>query len=121
MSTLPYFPTPATPEQMTEDRAAIQLAVPDPAKQRRLTVLFRWLMIIPHGIVLEFLTIGALFTVFVGWWAALFTGRLPQWVHSYMSGFVRWYARVVAYELLLTDVYPPFSLADRPGYPVRIL
>src|SRR5580692_4146394 len=99
MSTLPYFPTPATPDQMTGDPAAIQLAAPGPAPQRRLTVLFRLLMLIPHGIVLEFLAIGAFFTVFVGWWAALFTGRLPEWAHSYVSGFVRWYARVLAYEM----------------------
>ena len=83
---------------MAEEPGTVRLAVPGPARQRRVTVLFRLLMLIPHGIVLEFLAIGAFFTVFVGWWAALFTGRLPQWAQSYLSGFVRWYARVLAYR-----------------------
>jgi hypothetical protein len=121
MSTLPNFPSPASPEQLTQGPPAVQLTVAGPAPQRRLTVLFRLLMVIPHGIALFFLAIAAFFTAFVGWWAALFGGRLPQWAHTYLGGFFRWLTRVQAYGMLLTDVYPPFSLDDQPGYPVRIL
>jgi hypothetical protein len=78
-------------------------------------------MIIPHIVVLFFLSIAAGFVAFIGWWGALFTGRLPEFAYSYLSGYIRWYTRVQAYgALLLTDQYPPFSLRDEPDYPVRI-
>jgi hypothetical protein len=78
-------------------------------------------MIIPHIFVLFFLSIAAGFVAFIGWWGALFTGRLPEFAYSYLSGYVRWYTRVQAYGVfLLTDQYPPFSLRDEPDYPVRI-
>jgi hypothetical protein len=78
-------------------------------------------MIIPHIFVLFFLNIAAGFVAFIGWWGALFTGRLPEFAYSYLSGYVRWYMRVQAYgALLLTGQYPPFSLRDEPDYPVRI-
>jgi hypothetical protein len=120
MSTLPYFPTPASPEQMTEGPDAVQLTAAGPARQGRLTVFFRLLMAIPQGIVLGFLAIAALAVAFIGWWAALFTGRLPEFAQTYLTGFIRWLTRVQAYVMLLTDVYPPFSFDDEPGYPVRI-
>jgi hypothetical protein len=54
-----------------------------------------------------------------GWFAALLTGRLPRFAGQYLTGFVRWQTRVLAYLLMLTDAYPPFSLADAE-YPVRL-
>ena len=77
-------------------------------------------MLIPHFVVLYFLNIAALVVVIIGWWAALFTGWLPQFAVSYLSGFVQWYTRVQAYSMLLTDQYPPFSFGDEPAYPVRV-
>jgi len=77
-------------------------------------------MLIPHYVVLYFLGIVCSVVAFIGWWGALFTGRLPEFAASYLSGFIRWSTRVQAYALLLTDQYPPFSLDDQPGYPVRI-
>jgi hypothetical protein len=78
-------------------------------------------MIIPHIFVLFFLNIAAEMVAFIGWWGALFTGRLPEFAYSYLSGCLRWSTRVQAYGvLLLTDQYPPFSLDDEPDYPVRI-
>ena len=120
MSTLPYFPTPASPEQMTEGPNAVQLTAAGPARQGRLTVFFRLLMAIPQGIVLCFLAIAALVVAFIGWWAALFTGRLPQFAVDFVSGFLRWTTRVYAYDYLLTDAYPPFTLDDDPAYTVRV-
>ncbi len=54
----------------------------------------------------------------IGWFAALFMGRLPEWAHTFLCGVARWYTRVGAYMFLLTDRYPPFSLDD-VEYPAR--
>jgi hypothetical protein len=91
-----------------------------PAKQQRWTVLIRGIMLIPHYVVLYFLSIAASVVLFIGWWGALFTARLPEFAANFLSGYVRWNMRVQAYAMLLTDQYPPFSLSDEPGYPVRI-
>jgi Domain of unknown function (DUF4389) len=88
------------------------------APQRRVTVVFRIILAIPQFIVLIFLGIAGFFVAVIGWFAALFTGRLPEFAHTYLSGLIRWEIRVNAYMYLLTDVYPPFSLED-VDYPVR--
>ena len=88
------------------------------APQRRLTVGFRIILAIPQFIVLYFLSIAAVIVLVIGWFAALFMGRLPEWVHSFISGVVRWTTRVYAYMYLLTDRYPQFSLDDE-DYPAR--
>ena len=120
MSTIPYYSIPGSPEQLTGFPVPVQIAVAPPAPQRRVTVFFRLLMVIPHYFVLGFLGIGALVVAFIGWWAALFTGQLPEFAADFMAGYYRWQTRVQAYQLLLTDVYPPFTLDDDPAYPVRI-
>ncbi len=86
--------------------------------QNRWTVAFRFILAIPQFIVLSILFIAFLFVLVIGWFAALFTGRLPEWAHTFLGGLIRWYARVGAYMFLLTDRYPPFSLDD-VEYPVR--
>ena len=98
----------------------IFVAVAGPAPQSRLTVFFRYFMLIPHMFVLYFVGIAAGIVAFIGWWGALFTGQLPEFAYSFLSGWLRWTARVSAYEFLLTDVYPPFSLDDDTTYPVRV-
>ena len=91
-----------------------------PAMQRRLTVLFRIVLGIPHFVVLYVLALAAELVAFIGWFAALFTGKLPEWAHTFLTGVLRWQVRAYAYLFLLTDSYPPFSLEDE-GYPVRLL
>jgi hypothetical protein len=91
-----------------------------PEAQRRVTVVFRIILAIPQLIVLVFLGIAAFFVVLVGWFGALFTGRYPEFAHTFVSGFIRWEIRVNAYLFLLTDTYPPFTLDD-VDYPVRII
>lgn len=88
--------------------------------QRRVTVIFRLILAIPQFIVLFFLGIAAFFVLIVGWFGALFTGRLPEFAYSFLGGVIRWEIRVNAYLFLLTDDYPPFSLED-VEYPVRII
>jgi hypothetical protein len=100
--------------------APVLVSFPEPAPQARLTVAFRALLAIPHGVVLFVLAIAALVVAIIGWFAALFTGELPQWAHGFLTGFVRWSTRVSAYQYFLTDTYPPFSLDDT-DYPVRLL
>ena len=88
------------------------------AAQNRWTVAFRLILVIPQAIVLIFLWIAAVVVAVIGWFGALFMGRLPEWAHTYISGVLRWGARVAAYGTLLTDVYPPFSFDDE-AYPAR--
>jgi Domain of unknown function (DUF4389) len=89
-------------------------------QQNRLTVAFRAIMVIPAAFVLFFIGIAAHVIAFISWWAALFTGRVPSGMFEFLTGTLRWAARVQAYGNLLTDRYPPFSLDDDPDYPVRL-
>jgi Domain of unknown function (DUF4389) len=88
--------------------------------QRRAVVFFRPLLAIPQLVVLYVLNIAALVLVVLGWFAALFTGRLPESAASFLVGNLRWRARVEAYLFLLTDRYPPFSLDVVADYPVAV-
>lgn len=68
-------------------------------------------VIIPHGFVLFFLTIAMFFALFIGWWVILFTGKLPEGIHDFVVGVLRWNVRVGLYLQNMTDTYPPFSLS----------
>ena len=116
----PYPAAPADASLRLADPPPVEVAVTEPERQRRLTVAFRLILIIPHVFLLFFLGIAAAVVVFLGWWGALFTARLPQFAVTYLAGFLTWYLRVMAYLFLLTDVYPPFTLEDDPAYPVRL-
>jgi hypothetical protein len=73
--------------------------------------LVKWLLAIPHYIVLVFLAIAAVVSVVIAWFAILFTGRYPRGLFNFVVGVMRWGARVEGYAfLLVTDRYPPFSL-----------
>jgi hypothetical protein len=86
----------------------------------RFLPLIKWLLALPHYIVLLFLGIGALVVGLISFFAVLFTGRYPRGMFDYMVGVFRWAFRVTAYVFLLTDQYPPFSLEDDPAYPARL-
>jgi hypothetical protein len=96
-----------------------QLDIRKPERQRRWTVLLRFLLLIPQHIVLYFLGIAATVVSFIGWVAALFLGRLPQWTADFLAGFLDYSTRVNAYAFLLVDEYPPFRW-HAPDYPVTI-
>ena len=108
---------PAAPVLRTGDE--ILTAFAGPGRQRRVTVLFRPLLVIPHYIVLYALGIAVEIVAVICWFAALFTGRLPDGLADFLVGWLRWSTRVFAYVGLLTDQYPPFTLADA-DYPVRV-
>jgi hypothetical protein len=117
----PIPPVPNTELVLYSDPSPILVSFPEAAAQRRWTVAIRAILVIPHLVVLWFLSIALEFVVFISWFAALFAGRLPEWAHTFITGVLRWETRVYAYLFLLTDVYPPFSLEDDPTYPVRLL
>jgi hypothetical protein len=115
----PTHPQTGYVPHQAEPLAPVLVAIAPAAPQSRVTVLFRWLLAIPHYIVLFALAIAALVLLVIGWFGALFTGRLPRFVADYLSGYLRWSTRVQAYSMLLTDKYPPFTL-DNADYPVWV-
>jgi hypothetical protein len=92
----------------------VRLDYPYPDAERDLNrwlPLVKWLLALPHWIVLIFLHLGALVAVVIAWFAILFTGRYPRPLFNYVEGVLRWHNRVVAYAyVLVTDRYPPFRL-----------
>jgi hypothetical protein len=98
----------------TDDHQSVRLdyRYPDvPVELNRFLPLVKWLLAIPHYIVLFFLDIGAFFVVIVAWFAILFTGRYPRGMFIFVEGVIRWHNRVLAYAyILVTDRYPPFRL-----------
>jgi len=100
------------PSTDQEQGLHLDYAYPDvPRELNRFLPLVKWLLAIPHYIVLAFLWIAVFFVVIVAWFAILFTGRYPRGIFDFVEGVVRWGQRVVAYAFtLVTDRYPPFSL-----------
>ena len=100
---------PSTDE---EQSVHLDLDYPDVAQDlNRWLPLVKWLLAVPHYVVLFFLAIAAVAAVIVAWFTILFTGRYPRGVFDFMEGVLRWGLRVEAYAfLLITDRYPPFSL-----------
>ena len=98
----------------TEDEQAVHLELDYPNVERDLNrwmPLVKWLLAIPHYIVLFVLFIFAVIALIVAWFAILITGSYPRGLFDFIVGVLRWTLRVQAYAfLLLTDRYPPFSL-----------
>lgn len=77
----------------------------------RWMIFVKWLLAIPHFLVLVFLVIVAYFAVLIAFFAILFTGRYPRGLFDFVVGTARWAVRVNAYAFwFMTDRYPPFSL-----------
>lgn len=101
------------PSTVEEQSVHLEVDYPDvEADLNRWLPLVKWLLVIPHLIVLAVLSIGAVLAVIVAWFAIIATGRYPRALFDYVVGVSRWWLRVQAYaSLLVTDRYPPFSLA----------
>ena len=99
----------------TDEHQAIHLdyAYPDvPRDLNRWLPLIKWLLAIPHFIVLFFLNIAAFVVVIIVWFTILFTGEYPPELFRFVEGVMRWNNRVVAYTITFaTDAYPPFQLS----------
>ncbi len=98
----------------TDEEQAVHIDIDYPDAQRDLNrwlPLVKWLLAIPHFIVLVLLGIATFLVVIFAWFAVLFTGRYPRGLFDFVEGVFRWGTRVEGYALLLvTDRYPPFSL-----------
>ena len=101
------------PSTVDEQSVHLEIDYPDVEQDlNRWLPLVKWLLAIPHYIVLFFLGILAVIAVVVAWFAILFTGRYPKGLFDFVVGVGRWGLRVQAYSfLLVTDRYPPFRLS----------
>jgi hypothetical protein len=100
------------PATDAEQAVHLALKVPKPAKElHRWLPLIKWLLAVPHYIVLSFLHLAVVVVTVIAWFAILFTGRFPKDLFAFVVGVLRWDFRVAAYAfILITDQYPPFSL-----------
>ena len=102
----------------TDEEQAVYLDLwyPDvEAELNRWLPLVKWLLVLPHYIVLAFLWLAGFLCVVAAWLAILLTGRYPRGLIGFVTGVLRWTLRVWAYAFLLTtDRYPPFSLSSEP-------
>lgn len=98
----------------TEDEQTVHLEVKYPNVKKELSwwmPLVKWLLLLPHYLVLALLMVGVVFASIIAWFSILFTGKYPKNLFEYVVGVSRWSLRVNAYGFLLTtDKYPPFSL-----------
>lgn len=106
--------TDVYPSTDEEQSVAINIEYPDAQKDlNRWLPLVKWIMAIPHYIVLVFLGIAAWVVTVIAWFAILFTGRYPRDLFDFVVGVYRWALRVSGYAfILVTDKYPPFSLSE---------
>jgi len=100
------------PSTVEEQSVHLQIDYPDVERDlNRWLPLVKWLLAIPHLIVLSVLSAAAFFAVVAAWFAILFSGQYPRGLFDFVVGVGRWWLRVQAYAtLLVTDRYPPFSL-----------
>jgi len=98
----------------TDEEQAVSVDFPYPDAKNdinRWLPLVKWLLAIPHYIVLLFLGLAAFVVIIIAWFAILFTGRYPQGLFDFVVGVMRWGNRVQGYAfVLITDRYPPFRL-----------
>ena len=102
------------PSTVDEQSVHLEIEYPDVERDlNRWLPLVKWLLAIPHYVVLAVLWIGAIIAIVIAWFAILVTGRYPRPLFDYVVGVGRWTLRVSAYAfLLVTDRYPPFSLRE---------
>ncbi|CAD7839509.1 MAG: hypothetical protein [Olavius algarvensis spirochete endosymbiont] len=88
----------------------------------RVLWLLKWLLAVPHIVILAFLTVAVVFVTIIAFFAIIFTGRYPRKSFDFVVGVFRWWWRVgfYAFSVLGTDKYPPFSLKPRDDYPADL-
>ncbi|HZS16099.1 MAG TPA: DUF4389 domain-containing protein [Candidatus Dormibacteraeota bacterium] len=111
---------PAGPPRFTVYPVAVEGHLEEPLS--RWLWLVKWLLLIPHFVVLVVLGIAGFLMTIVAWFCILATGRYPRAIFDFNLGVLRWWWRVgfYSYSALGTDRYPPFSLGAEPDYPARL-
>lgn len=107
-----FLLTDQYPSTVEKQSVHMNVVYPD-AKQdlNRWLPLVKWLLALPHYLILIAITVAAFVATIIAWFAILFTGRYPKGLFDFVVGVGRWNLRVYAYAFLLTtDQYPPFSL-----------
>ena len=93
------------------DSYPVRFDVEYPERLSRWMIFVKWLLVLPHLIILTFLAIAAWVVLVIAFFAILFTGRYPRGMFDFVVGTYRWLVRVSAYgSWFMTDRYPPFSL-----------
>ena len=105
----PFDFQPAAADDGVEPHTTLSIAYPEHLD--RWKPLYKWLLAIPHYVVLAALLIGAAFAFLGAFFAVIFTGEYPAAIRDFQVGVFRYALRVEAYSGLLTDTYPPFRLA----------
>ena len=99
------------PSTVDTQSVHLDVAYPQAEQLNRWLPLVKWLLAIPHYIVLVVLSVLVMLVTIIAWFAILFTGQYPRGLFDFTVGVGRWWTRVWAYAfLLVTDEYPPFSL-----------
>jgi hypothetical protein len=107
-----YPPFEFVPSELDPGTDPAMMSIEYPPKLSRLLIFVKWLLLIPHLIVLLLLSIGVLVVWLIAIFAVLITGKWPQSLRNFVVGVLRWSTRVNAYWFLMTDKYPPFRLGE---------
>jgi hypothetical protein len=107
-----YWMTEAYPPFSLDEEPdyPIRTRIDHPEKIARWRVLVHWILVIPHSFILYFLFLAEYVVVFLAFFAILFTAKWPRGLFDFTVGLLRWRTRVQAYQLWMTEQYPPFSL-----------
>ena len=108
-----FLLTDQYPSTVDEQTYRLEIDYPDvEGDLNRWLPLVKWLLAIPHYIVLLILAVGLIIAVLIAWVSILITGKYPKPLFDYVVGVLRWASRVFGYAFwLVTDRYPPFSLS----------
>jgi uncharacterized protein DUF4389 len=117
---LPTEPPPPPPPAIEPPRPhSVRIVNNDDLKRSRLTVLFRFLLVIPHLIWLTLYSMAAIVVAFVNWFATLFRGRTPDSIHRWLVRYLRYSVYVNSYLFILANPYPPFH-GTEGSYPIDL-
>jgi uncharacterized integral membrane protein len=119
LSGVTAMPRLSSGEGVHEARVLMGLSL-DPPRQARWTILLRGILAIPLFLVLFVIQIAASIVAFVSWFAALFTGRVPDSFQEFLTGFLRLYANVYAYCYFLTPHWPGIAFSSKPNEQVTL-
>ena len=108
----PGYPGAPQGQFHTDPRYPVNFQVDYPEQLSRGLIFIKWLLAIPHFIILYALEIATLVVTFIAWFVILFTGRYPRAMFDFNVGVQRWQNRVWAYVYLMTDQYPPFRFEE---------